>query len=355
MLDHNAIIEPLFSWYNAIKRDLPWRNTKDPYKIWLSEIILQQTRVDQGLPYYLKFVEKYPSIKHLAEANIDEVLRLWQGLGYYGRARNLHKCAKTVVRECNATFPKNRKDLVQLPGIGPYTSAAIASFAYGKKEAAVDGNVIRVITRLFAIEGDISSQKTMNRISDIAGSLIPAEDPGTFNHAIMEFGAVHCVPANPDCDACIFFDICGARRKGLQRQIPFKKKKTAKRARYFNYLVVEIGSKILMRKRRERDIWNGLFEFYLIETDRELTFDLLQLPEELIDHRDKWVVEYETGIVKHVLSHQNIMSRFIKIGFGPEYNFYASAWPGFRPYSLKEIEELPKPILIDKYLGGKII
>jgi len=352
--DHNTILEPLFAWYDSNKRDLPWRHTKNPYKIWLSEVILQQTRVDQGLPYYLKFVEKYPSIEHLSEASIDEVLRLWQGLGYYSRARNLHKCAKVIQMEWGGSFPETRNDLLKLPGIGRYTSAAIASLAYGKKEAVVDGNVIRVVSRLFAIEDDISNQTTIDEITHIAESLIPSDDPATFNQAMMEFGAVHCVPANPDCTTCVFFDICEARKKGLQKQIPFKKRKSSKRDRYFNYLMIEIRGKLLMKKRSGNDIWNGLFEFYLIETDRDLDFDHLPLPSELTNHADKWTMEYSSKTIKHVLSHQNIMSKFIKISFVSDCSYNASLWSGFQLYSLDEIEELPKPILIDKYLGGKI-
>ena len=233
-INHKAIAEPLLSWYKRNKREMPWRNTKNPYKIWLSEVILQQTRVEQGLPYYLKFIQKYPSIKHLSEAKIDEVLRLWQGLGYYTRARNLHKCAKTVNNELGGLFPKEVNDLLKLPGIGPYTAAAIASFAFSKKEAVVDGNVLRVITRLFGIADDIGEQKTVRKISRIVNSIIPADNPSDFNHAMMEFGATYCVPRNPDCDNCVFRNSCEANKSNLQTQLPVKNKKIAKKTRYFN-------------------------------------------------------------------------------------------------------------------------
>ena len=187
-INHSAILDPLFRWYEANKREMPWRKTRNPYKIWLAEVILQQTRVEQGLPYYLKYIEKYPTIKHLANADIEEVLRLWQGLGYYSRARNLHKCAKTVSEELEGLLPNERKKLEKLPGIGPYTAAAVASFAFMKREAVVDGNVMRVITRLYGITNDISEQKTIKEISSIVTDLIPSDKPDVFNHAMMEFG-----------------------------------------------------------------------------------------------------------------------------------------------------------------------
>jgi A/G-specific adenine glycosylase len=354
-ITHNAILQPLFSWYRKNKRDMPWRNTKNPYKIWLSEVILQQTRFEQGLPYYLKFVEKYPTIKHLSEAHIDEVLRLWQGLGYYSRARNLHKCAKTINFEFGGKFPEQKNQLLQLPGIGPYTAAAIASFAFGKKEAVVDGNVLRVITRLFGIDKDIGDQKTVNEISGIVNELIPAEQPDIFNHAIMEFGASVCVPKNPSCSNCVLQHICTAYTKKMQAQLPMKKKKIVKKTRYFNYLVIHIGNQILMTKRENNDIWKGLFEFYLVESEKHQSFNRLVLPKELIDHTEIWELSRESRLYKHVLTHQNIMCQFYHIRFLEDHKFNDSHWKKYRPYTLSEIEDLPKPILIDKYLGEKII
>ena len=230
----NNIAKELINWYNQNKRDLPWRGNRDPYKIWLSEIILQQTRVDQGMPYFISFVEKYPTVYHLAKASIDDVLRSWQGLGYYSRARNLHKCANTIVEKYKGKFPSTRSELIKLPGIGPYTSAAIASMAFGKKEAVVDGNVIRVITKLYGIEEDISEQKTVNQIRIIVDELIPSSNPDLFNQAIMEFGALHCTSKSPSCNTCGFLGICEAQLNGKQGLIPFKLKKTKIRLRFFN-------------------------------------------------------------------------------------------------------------------------
>jgi A/G-specific adenine glycosylase len=353
--NHNVFISKLFAWYEVNKREMPWRDIKDPYKIWLSEIILQQTRVEQGLPYYLKFIQKYPTIKHLSDAHIDEVLRLWQGLGYYSRARNLHKCAKTVSTDYGGHFPSERSILMKLPGIGAYTSAAIASFAFGKREAVVDGNVIRVITRMYGIKEDISNLKTIRKISGIVNQLIPADAPDIFNQAIMEFGALHCVPNNPNCDQCIFMDLCIAKAKGWQKRIPHKTKAIKKRTRYFNYLIIEINGRMLLKKREQNDIWNGLFEFYLMETEQEKEYDQLPLPEELVSNNHLWTLIGESRSYKHLLTHQVIMCVFYYIKFNEHYRFNRSKWPGFQQYTMSKIEQLPKPILIDKYLVEKII
>jgi A/G-specific adenine glycosylase len=351
----NVIVSRLFSWYEINKRHMPWREIDDPYKIWLSEIILQQTRIEQGLPYYLKFVQKYPTIKHLSEAHIDDVLRLWQGLGYYSRARNLHKCAKTVSKDFGGYFPSDRKALMKLPGIGPYTSAAIASFAFGQREAVVDGNVMRVITRLYGITEDITNQKTIKKISEVVDELIPSDKPDIFNQAIMEFGAVHCVPANPNCGQCIFNDFCVAQAKGWQKRIPVKSKAIKKRTRYFNYLIIENDGRLLMKKRDQNDIWKGLFEFYLLETSQENAYDQLELPDQLVSNSRLWTLATESKLYKHLLTHQIIMCRFYHIKFVKEHPFDASKWIGYQQYTLSEIDGLPKPILIDKYLGEKII
>ncbi len=341
----------MIRWYNQNKRDLPWRKNRDPYEIWLAEVILQQTRVDQGLPYFFHFKEKYPTVNHLAKAPIDDVLRCWQGLGYYSRARNLHKCAKTIVDKYNGKFPSEREDLIRLPGIGPYTSAAIASFSFGKKEAVVDGNVIRVVTRLYGIEDDISEKKTLNQIKIIVDDLIPKSIPGLFNQAIMEFGALHCTPKKPSCHICGFLGICEAQIKGKQEKLPYKSRKTKKRIRYFNYFLIKINDKYLLRKREERDIWNGLFEFFLIETKTDMSFDQLQLPDKMILYPQEWKILEESKTYKHLLSHQTIMCRFYKIHMSKEFEFDSKEWEEYKLYSKEEIDSLPKSILIDRYFG----
>lgn len=349
----NKIAFELLNWYNKNKRDLPWRQYQDPYKIWLSEVILQQTRVEQGTPYFLDFVSKYPMVYDLAKAPVDDVLRTWQGLGYYSRARNLHKCAQIVVDKYKGIFPSERNELMKLPGIGPYTSAAIASLAFGKKEAVVDGNVIRVITRLFGIEADISERKTLKLVTSIADDLIPNSNPDLFNQAIMEFGALHCTPNSPQCATCIFLGICESQKNEIQDKIPFKSRKTKKRVRYFNYLCIQFQGKYLMRKREKKDIWNGLFEFFLLETESGLDFDQLPFPKDQNLMISKGNVHQESGMYKHLLSHQTIMCKFYEIEMPKKLEFNPMNWDDFQLYSKEEIEELPKSILINRYLEEK--
>ncbi len=340
----------LVSWYKSNKRDLPWRHTRDPYNIWLSEIILQQTRVDQGTPYYLKFIEKYPTVSILAAAPIDDILRTWQGLGYYSRARNLHKCANIIVDKYNGVFPSNRQELIKLPGIGPYTSAAIASIAFGKREAVIDGNVVRVITRLFGIEEDIGERKTSIIIEKIAEELISNIRPDIFNQAIMEFGALHCKPKNPSCHTCDFIGLCSAQKNGTQQTIPFKAKKIKIRTRYLHYLILEINNKYFLRKRVGQDIWKGLFEFFLIEVDAENSFDQLEFPEIMIENSQKWEIVNESIIYKHQLTHQKIICKFYNIKLDENFKINPMDWQGYQLHSKEEIERLPKSILIVKYL-----
>jgi len=340
----------LIGWYNSNKRDLPWRHTHEPYKIWLSEIILQQTKVVQGTPYYLNFIEKYPTVYHLAEAPIDDILRTWQGLGYYSRARNLHKTAVTIVGKYNGTFPSNRQELIKLSGIGPYTSAAIASFAFGKREAVIDGNVIRVISRLFGIENDIGERKTLTQIQHIVDKLIPKIRPDLFNQAIMEFGALHCKPKKPACHCCEFLGFCSSQKTRNQHLIPFKSKKVKIKKRYLNYLVVEIKDHFLIKKRTEQDIWKGLFEFMLIEEDSNKNFDQLPLPKKLVENPQNWEMQEESTTYNHQLTHQKIICKFYRIKMAKEYVYKSIDWQGYKLYSNEEIDQLPKSILIVNYL-----
>ena len=353
-MKYHSITTLLLSWYQKNKRDLPWREDRNPYRIWLSEIILQQTRVDQGLPYFLKFIGKFPTIFDLAKAREDEILRTWQGLGYYSRARNLHKCAKIVVEKYDGVFPSSVKELQQLPGIGPYTSAAIASLAFGKQEAVMDGNVIRVISRLYGIEQDVALPKTTREIKSIADKLISSDNPELFNQAIMEFGAIFCTPNNPSCDSCGFNDICVAHLNRKVKSIPFKSKKIKKRIRYFNYLFMEMEGKVMVRKRTGKDIWHGLFEFYLIENDSPTDFDNLRVPKIMTEQADKWEIVDESPIFKHLLTHQTIICRFYHVKMDHNFIFNPADWPEYHLYSIKEFENLPKSILIDRYLGEKI-
>jgi A/G-specific adenine glycosylase len=345
-LETKAFSEVLIHWYNTNKRDLPWRKTKDPYRIWLSEVILQQTRVAQGSPYYEKFVETYPNVKALALADEQDVLRLWQGLGYYSRARNMSITAKIVVKDFDGIFPNNYKDLLKLKGIGPYTAAAIASFAFEEKVAVVDGNVFRVLARVFGIETDISSHEAKNVFSKLANELISTESPSTYNQAIMEFGAIHCTSVNPVCKFCVFNESCVANAKGMQSILPIKSKKVKVRNRFFNYFVIELNGKFLMHQRSEGDIWTGLNDFYLVENEEkfseldEINSDFLQ------ETLSKSIIKGNSEKIKHILTHQLIEARFWHLVLNEE----VAVPLGYAFYSSDEVEALPKPILIEKYL-----
>lgn len=349
-METKAFSKRLVRWYYAKKRDLPWRKTKDPYKIWLSEVILQQTRVAQGLPYYEKFIENYPTIEDLASANEQDVLRLWQGLGYYSRARNMHTTAKIVMQNFDGTFPNNYADLLKLKGIGPYTAAAIASFAFDEKVAVVDGNVFRVLARVFGVETDISSHEAKKVFGELANKLISEESPSIYNQAIMEFGAIHCTPANPDCMFCVFADSCVANAKGMQAILPIKSKKTKIRNRFFDYFVIEQNGSFLMHQRPEGDIWTGLNDFYLVENEKKL-LELDEINDDfLTEVLSKAIIKNSSESVKHILSHQRIEARFWHIILNDEIALPA----GYEFYSLDEVENLPKPILIEKYLKSSV-
>jgi len=334
----------IIAWYHENHRSLPWRDTKDPYRIWLSEVILQQTRVNQGLPYYLKFIDAFPTVKDLAEAPENSVLRLWQGLGYYSRARNLHRCAKVVAEKYDGRFPTTFDELIHLPGIGTYTAAAIASFAFDRKVAVVDGNVYRVLARIFGITKDIMSTDGKKVFADLADELISAQHPGDHNQAVMEFGATHCTPLNPKCDSCPFVKNCVAYNRDMITQLPVKEKKIKKKTRYFSYFVLRNGDKIAMKKRTGRDIWNGLYEFHLVEssTEEKLT---------AIVKKDKLLASLkgvrEVGSMRHVLTHQVLEIRF----FEAETLTNNKELLGDLSFiSMKKAEEMPKPIAITKWL-----
>jgi A/G-specific adenine glycosylase len=305
----------LIAWYLQNKRDLPWRNTANPYHIWLSEIMLQQTRVLQGLPYYLKFVEAYPKIEDLANATEDEVLKLWQGLGYYSRARNLHATAKMVSEEMKGAFPNNYKDLLRLKGVGDYTASAIASISFNKPEAVVDGNVYRVLSRFFGISTPINTTNGIKEFKKLAQQLIDKEQPGTFNQAIMEFGARYCVPQNPDCGNCIFNDSCVAFQQKKVSQLPVKIKSKPVKIRFFNYLVfLSENERTILKQRNGKGIWHKLYEFPLIETSEEINLSMLKKLPQFQDFSKKVNIEnislFNEKPVVHKLSHQHLNTLF---------------------------------------------
>jgi A/G-specific adenine glycosylase len=304
----------VMQWYLQNKRELPWRNTTNPYHIWLSEIILQQTRVAQGMPYFLKFVDSFPTVFHLAKAHEEEVLKLWQGLGYYSRARNLHKTAQQVAFDKNGIFPETFEGLLQLKGIGDYTAAAIASFSYNESVPVVDGNVFRVLARYFDVQTDISSSAAKKEFTALANELLPIGKANIFNQAIMEFGALQCVPKNPNCENCVLNHGCLALKKKTVDQLPVKLKKTKVTKRYFNYLIFsDQNQHTLLKKRTDKGIWHNLYEFPLIETVTNETdqtiVSLIQNQKHISNAIEEIVIDDSQRIV-HKLSHQHLYIKF---------------------------------------------
>lgn len=296
---------PLLAWYRRHKRDLPWRHTQDPYKIWLCEIIMQQTRVAQGLAYYNKFVEAFPTPATLAAAPEDAVLKLWQGLGYYSRARNLHAAAQSM----HGVFPKTYEGVRALKGVGDYTAAAICSIAYNMPYAVVDGNVYRVLSRVFGISTPIDSTEGKKQFTALAQQLLDPKHPGDFNQAMMDLGAVVCTPQAPQCEACPLAKSCVARREGTQEQFPVKAQKTKVTTRYFHYIYVKQGSFTWLHKRGAGDVWQNLYELPLVETDGPALKSPL-LPKWFGNTSPKPVTKTP---VKHVLSHQIIYARLYRV------------------------------------------
>ena len=306
----------LLLWYLQNKRDLPWRNTTNPYPIWLSEIMLQQTRVAQGLPYFLTFIETFPSIFDLANAEEEQILKLWQGLGYYSRARNMHKTAQIIAFELDGKFPDNYNDLLKLKGIGEYTAAAIASFAFNEVVPVVDGNVFRVLSRYFNVTTDIASSGAKKEFTSLAAALMPQDNPALFNQAIMEFGALQCVPKNPNCDDCIFNSSCAALQKVKVAQLPVKSKKTKVTNRYLNYIVfLDNEDNTIINKRTEKGIWHNLYEFPVIETESELEYDAITviIQDKFSEKGILSIVPYNHNQIIHKLSHQKLHLNFYKV------------------------------------------
>lgn len=323
-------LKEIVLWYKNHKRDLPWRHTQDPYLIWLSEIILQQTRVSQGLPYYYNFSEKYPTVVDFANAPIDEILRVWQGLGYYSRARNMHFTAQLVRDQYDGIFPNNYDKLIKLKGVGAYTAAAISSFAANEKHAVVDGNVYRVLSRYFNIDEPINSTKGPKIFANLAQDIIQHTDQnGLYNQAIMEFGAMLCKPAKPECLFCPIQATCVAFEKGKVEQLPVKLKKLVVKDREILYLVKIQSGHVMMKKRGDGDIWNGLYDFIEWPRGQPITEKVI----------------FESEVYIHKLTHQRLQIKFIVCEVNEEIENET-----FRYYNLEDAKELPKPILIKKFI-----
>jgi len=314
------LTKSLIAWYLQNKRDLPWRHTTNPYYIWLSEIILQQTRVAQGMPYYISFLSAFPTVFDLANASEEQVLKLWQGLGYYSRARNLHKTAQHVAFELDGIFPDNYNDLIKLKGIGDYTAAAIASFSFNENVPVVDGNVFRVLARYFDIETDIANASAKKEFAALAYELMPKDNPAIFNQAMMEFGAIQCVPKNPECLVCVLKSGCLALKLGKVNQLPVKSKKAKAKNRFFNYIVFEDENQhSIIQKRSAKGIWHNLYEFPLIESENEIGFDIFSselMRRTFIQNPIISISELNEISQIHKLTHQHLHIKFWKVSVG---------------------------------------
>lgn len=338
---HNTLIK----WYLQNKRDLPWRKTADPYQIWLSEIMLQQTRVAQGMPYFFAFTGQFPTVFDLANASEEQVLKLWQGLGYYSRARNLHKTAKYIADDLNGSFPSSYKELLNLKGVGEYTAAAIASFSYNEAVPVVDGNVFRVLSRYFDIESDIALPATKKEFTKLAYELMPKDNPAIFNQAIMEFGALQCVPKNPNCSACVFNDSCLALQKKKVDSLPVKSKKVKVTNRFFNYLVLEdILGNTIVQKRTAKGIWHNLYEFPLFESSEIIDFNSISeiVQNDMFSSYTILGIEECSGAtVIHKLSHQHLHIQFWKIKINEVLE---------NGIDLKTLKSFPFPIVLYNFI-----
>jgi A/G-specific adenine glycosylase len=341
----------LLKWYEVNKRNLPWRATSDPYKIWLSEVILQQTRVNQGWDYYNRFTEKYPTILKLAAASEHDILKLWQGLGYYSRARNMHHAAKEIVAKYKGKFPTDYESIRALKGVGDYTAAAIVSIAFKLPYAVVDGNVLRVYSRLLGISAPIDSTEGKKKIWEAAAELLPKNNPGNYNQAIMELGALCCTPKTPNCLECPVQSACYAYAKKQTNKLPVKQAKTKVRDRFLNYIVLSKGDSLLLRNRKGNDIWKGLNDFPCIETEKAIT------PEKLISSKElkamlstaNPVIESIPTSYKHILSHQKLNAQFIKIKIDKTLKKLP---PDCFWIEKKNINKYAVPRLIERYISN---
>lgn len=335
----------LNGWYSINKRDLPWRQTKTPYNIWLSEIILQQTQIKQGLPYYEAFLKKFPTVFDLAKAEEQDVLKLWQGLGYYSRARNIHATAKYIVSELDGVFPNTYTGLLKLKGVGDYTASAMASICFNEPTAVVDGNVYRVLARYFGVETPINNSKGIKEFKTLAQELIDHENPADYNQAIMEFGAVQCKPQNPDCSVCPFNNTCFAFSKNQIQQLPVKIKAEKAKKKYFNFLVIiSKEERTILEKREGKGIWQNLYQFPLIETSRSVNLD--EFPSFLNNHDILKSLNFELSLynqeaIVHKLSHQHLYTKFWIL------TTHDSLTDGI---TFNEIHKYPVPLLIENFI-----
>lgn len=347
--DKKYFVKQLLQWNKMQnKRPMPWKGEKDPYKIWLSEVILQQTRVEQGWDYYNRFVSNFPSIKKLAAASEDKVFKLWEGLGYYTRCKNLIATAKFISNEKQGKFPDSYEEILSLKGIGPYTAAAIASFAFNLPHAVVDGNVFRVLSRFFGIDTPIDSTTGKKLFTKLAEALLDKKLPGIYNQAIMDFGAVICKPQNPLCTGCPLQTRCTAHLEEKVYLLPVKNSKLIKKQRWLYYLIVAYNSKIYVRKRGPKEIWENLYEFVLLETDQSFSLEEIKKSQLFrnIEGKNKATILHVSEMYKQQLTHQTIYGNFIQLTVNNE-----PPLKDYKAVSYMQLNKLPFPKFITGYLA----
>ncbi|MBL7702445.1 MAG: A/G-specific adenine glycosylase [Ferruginibacter sp.] len=349
MSNKKYFIKQLLQWNKKDnKRIMPWKGEKDPYKIWLSEIILQQTRVEQGWAYYNRFVSAFPNVKKLAKAADEKVFKLWEGLGYYTRCKNLIATAKFIANEKQGKFPDTYEEIQNLKGIGPYTAAAISSFAFNLPCAVVDGNVFRVLSRFFGIDTPIDSTVGKKLFTDLAEEILDKKQPGIYNQAIMDFGAIVCKPQNPLCSTCPLKTQCAALLQGKAHVLPVKTGKIIKKQRWFYYLVISYNGKIYVRKRGPKEIWENLYEFVLLETDKQVSFEEIKRSEFLknVTATSKSEILHVSKTYKQQLTHQTLQGSFIQIKLKTE-----PILKEYKAVTYKELKRLAFPRFITAYLA----
>jgi A/G-specific adenine glycosylase len=343
------VTRTIHNWYRVHKRQLPWRQTNDPYRIWMSEIIMQQTQVAQGLSYYYRFLEAFPHVASLAAASETQVLQLWQGLGYYSRARNMHQAAKTIVTRHNGKFPPHYKELLALKGIGSYTAAAIASIAFDLPYAVIDGNVFRLLSRLFAIDTPVETTQGKKQFKQLADELLDKSDPSTHNQAMMEMGALICKPANPQCAICPLTPYCKAFAAGTQLKYPVKAKRTLRKKRYLNFIVIIHQQQIALQKRTDNDIWKGLYQLPLIETEAPPTGqEMSRLVEKAFNRK---ITVKPLRRIKHLLTHQELHLSFFR-AVCPQEQKLTNPFPyhSFEMVQLSDLNNYPFPQPVKTFL-----
>ena len=345
---HKNFVKKLFKWNRENNlREMPWKGEKDPYKIWLSEIILQQTRVEQGLKFYNRFVKAFPTVGDLARAPETKIFKLWEGLGYYTRCKNLIATAKYINKELQGKFPGKYENILALKGIGPYTAAAIGSFAFNLPYAVLDGNVFRVLSRYFGISTPIDSSDGKKLFNNLANELVDKKHPGIYNQALMDFGAIICKPQLPLCNSCVLNDRCVAFLNSTVPQLPVKEKSIKKKARWFYYLLLDFNGELYVRKRGAGDIWENLYEFILIEASEPLIIGDLQLVKEILGEA-RFEVQHISASYKQLLTHQTIKGQFIKVKISKPL-----AIKGYNMVGEKALQKLPFPKFISNYLKDK--